>query len=214
MRRWSVTAVVVALLLLAGAAGASPRPAAAQDGGDARYRIQGHVVDSNGEPVGNLWVGAHTYKDSPGEPDSEQTGPQGSFEIYIPAGVYLLHIQSDMFDACTVSGYENPERRTQAVFDTDDALERAKWAACTFELTPEVVTTELKPGWNLAGWTGAEAEVSALFDAIPQIEAAYAWDTGTQSFLGAVRLESDVRGRFRLSRPAWGCGFTSAGLSR
>ncbi len=40
----------------------------------------------------------------------------------------------------------------------------------------ETVTTELQPGWNLAGWTEAEAGVEAIFDAIPQLEVAYAWD--------------------------------------
>ncbi len=44
----------------------------------------------------------------------------------------------------------------------------------------DTVTTVLQPGWNLAGWTEEAAEVAAIFDAIPQLRAAYAWDAEAQ----------------------------------
>ncbi len=49
------------------------------------------------------------------------------------------------------------------------------------------MTTELQPGWNLAGWTEDEAAVSELFEAIPQLDAVYTWDAFRHRFLGAFR---------------------------
>ena len=227
MRRWSVFAVVVALLLLAGSAVASAQPTVAQDGEEALYRIQGTVTTADGAPVQNLWVGAHPHRDPRGKYEAEQSGPQGSFEIQIPAGTYLLHIHSDTFGVCTVSGYGNAESRARAVLAMEDgdatglgitvreaALERAVWTVCTFEVVTEMVTTELQPGWNLAGWTEAEADVSAIFDAIPQLEAAYAWDAGAQSFLGAVRLESGIREALSTLTPGMGLWLHIGGTER
>ena len=55
------------------------------------------------------------------------------------------------------------------------------------ETSADTVTTELQPGWNLVGWTEDEAEVSELFEAIPQLEAVYSWDTLRHRFSGAFR---------------------------
>ncbi len=54
----------------------------------------------------------------------------------------------------------------------------------------EAVTNELQPGWNLAGWTEEEAEVSAIFDDIPQLEAVFGWDAFTGKYLWAFRDEA------------------------
>ena len=54
----------------------------------------------------------------------------------------------------------------------------------------ETVTTRLQPGWNLAGWTGEEAGISAIFEAIPQLEAVFRWDAFTRKYLWAFRDES------------------------
>ena len=48
-------------------------------------------------------------------------------------------------------------------------------------------TTTLRPGLNLAGWTEAEADVMALFEAIPRLDMAYAWDADAQRFRWAAR---------------------------
>ena len=42
------------------------------------------------------------------------------------------------------------------------------------------VTTPLRPGWNMAAWLGEDAPVQALFDAVPEIEYAIAWDAEAQ----------------------------------
>ena len=55
------------------------------------------------------------------------------------------------------------------------------------EASTDTVTTVLQPGWNLAGWTEDEAGVSAIFEAIPRLEAVYSWDTLRHRFSGAFR---------------------------
>ena len=47
-------------------------------------------------------------------------------------------------------------------------------------------TTTLRPGLNLAGWTEAEADATALFEAIPRLDMAYAWDATAQRFRWAA----------------------------
>ena len=42
------------------------------------------------------------------------------------------------------------------------------------------VTTLLRPGWNMAAWLGEDAPVQALFDAVPELDFAMAWDAETQ----------------------------------
>ena len=59
--------------------------------------------------------------------------------------------------------------------------------AGTASASGETVTTELVPGWNLAGWMGEEAGVDDLFEEIPALEVVHAWDAGEQAFLWAVR---------------------------
>ena len=68
-------------------------------------------------------------------------------------------------------------------------------AAAALSATPETadahpnhpVTTVLQPGFNLAGWIEPEAGVADLFEAIPELEAAYAWDAGEQRYRSASR---------------------------
>ena len=66
-------------------------------------------------------------------------------------------------------------------------------------------TVQLQPGWNLAGWTEPEADISSLFEAIPAVQAAYAWDAGSQRFLAAFPGQSVGRGSdFETLRPGMG----------
>ena len=68
----------------------------------------------------------------------------------------------------------------------------------------DTVTTVLQPGWNLAGWTEAEANVEAIFDDIPRLAVAYAWDADFQRFRLAMR--NDPAGLGDLQRLAPGMG--------
>lgn len=69
-------------------------------------------------------------------------------------------------------------------------------------------TTTLRPGLNLAGWTEAEADVAALFEAIPRLDMAYAWDAGAQRFRWATR---DGSGDLRTLTPGMGLWLTLGG---
>ena len=42
------------------------------------------------------------------------------------------------------------------------------------------ITTTLQPGINRVGWAEAEADVATLFEAIPRLDRAYAWDVATR----------------------------------
>ncbi len=44
------------------------------------------------------------------------------------------------------------------------------------------VTTVLLPGFNLAGWIEPEASVDELFEVLPELKAAYAWDAVEQRY--------------------------------
>lgn len=58
----------------------------------------------------------------------------------------------------------------------------------------ETVTTELHPGWNLAGWTEEAADIQTIFDAIPGLVAVYAWDAENQRYSLAFRTDSGLLG--------------------
>ena len=66
------------------------------------------------------------------------------------------------------------------------------------------MTTELQPGLNLAGWTEPEADVSAIFEAIPALEAVYAWDAEGQRYRLAVLTQSGPRGDLDTLTPGMG----------
>ena len=68
----------------------------------------------------------------------------------------------------------------------------------------ETVTTELQPGWNLAGWTEEAAAVSAIFEAIPQLEAVYWWDAFGHQYTWAFRGESGPTGTLATLTPGMG----------
>ena len=72
-------------------------------------------------------------------------------------------------------------------------------------------TTTLRPGLNLAGWTQAEADAAALFEAIPQLDMAYAWDAGTRRFRWAAR---DGSGDLRTLTPSMGLWLALGGAER
>ena len=68
----------------------------------------------------------------------------------------------------------------------------------------DTVTTELQPGWNLAGWTGGEADVDVVFAAIPQLVIAYAWDARAQRYRLAYRDGETALGDLETLSPGMG----------
>ncbi len=70
--------------------------------------------------------------------------------------------------------------------------------------TSDAVTTLLDPGWNMAGWIEPEADVEELFEAIPQLEAVYAWDAERQRFLAAYAGSPQPHGNLTKVAPGMG----------
>ncbi len=68
----------------------------------------------------------------------------------------------------------------------------------------DTVTTELQPGWNLAGWTGEEADVDSVFVAIPELVIAYAWDAHEQRYVLAYRDGETAFGDLQTLSPGMG----------
>ena len=176
--------------------------------------VQGTVVDADGQPVAGVWVTANVHGDS-GVYEGEWTASDGTFHLRLRHGVYWLHVQSDRSNECTVSGQEDAGGPGGAVFDTRDGdvadlritvagpdSASPVWAVCSFP--PEMITTELQPGWNLAGWTEEKAPVADLFDAIPQLEGVYSWDPASQAFREAVRGDSGLLGPLSRLKPGMG----------
>ena len=69
---------------------------------------------------------------------------------------------------------------------------------------PKVVTTELQPGWNLAGWTGNEVDASGLFGTIPALQAIHAWDPEGGRFLSAIAGAPSEANTLRTLAPGMG----------
>ena len=72
--------------------------------------------------------------------------------------------------------------------------------------TADTVTTLLQPGYNMAGWIEPEADIEELFEALPQLEAVYAWDAENQRFLDCATLVSASRSHGNLTTSRAGHG--------
>ena len=173
-------------------------------------RVEGVVVDPRGQPVAGSLV---TFGDR--ELRRQRTDPTGTFRLHLPEGRYLVQIQTDLGKECTVEGYKGAAPGRPARIDVDgggvDGLRIALSGGSSASLTsifcsfpPAMATTTLRPGWNLAGWTAGETDASALFEAIPALEAAYAWDAGTQAFKGAGRDDPAGTGDLTTIAPGMG----------
>ena len=183
-------------------------------------QIRGTVTDAQGQPVPGVRVAATRYGDAGGAPplvdgyDSDWTEAGGAFHLRLQPGAYLLHVQSASSQACSVSGQGNSAARGRAVFDTADgdvdglrivvsgtASASPVWSACSFASS---VTNELRPGWNLAGWLGAETGIESLFEQIPGLALVYAWNTDEQRFVPALPPGGGLAGELELLTPGLG----------
>ncbi len=63
----------------------------------------------------------------------------------------------------------------------------------------ESITTELHPGWNMAGWLGPATPVSELFDAVPALQQIYVWNSAEQRYQGALPTSTLPHGLRRLT---------------
>ena len=193
-------------------------------------QIRGTVTDPDGAPVPGVRVAASRYADARGAPslvdgfDSDRTDADGAFHLRLEQGEYLLHVRSPSSRACSVSGQDDPAARGRAVFDTGEGDVRGLrivvsgaaraspvWSVCSFAYS---VTNELQPGWNLAGWLGAEASIESLFDQIPRLALAYAWDADRQRYAQASRLGGRLVGDLRVVTPGMGLWLYLRGTER
>lgn len=76
--------------------------------------------------------------------------------------------------------------------------------ATAIEDDPATTTTELHLGWNLAGWTEDESDVTAIFEAIPSLELVLAWDPEAQWFRWAARDASGADASLDTLTPGMG----------
>jgi hypothetical protein len=51
----------------------------------------------------------------------------------------------------------------------------------------DMITTVLQPGWNMVAWVGPEAPATAVFEAIPALRRASAWDADHQRYQRRAR---------------------------
>ena len=77
------------------------------------------------------------------------------------------------------------------------ALAAPRGAAAAEE--PSTVTTVLRPGWNAAAWLGPDAPVQAVFDEIPRLVQAQAWDSAESRYRIANRRAIPDGGLERLA---------------
>lgn len=176
------------------------------------HEVEGVVVDSEGEPVARRQVSFGELREWGRR--NYWTDAKGVFRLHLWEGRYLIKVGTDLGGECTVEGYEGADPGRPARIDVDGGvhglritLSAGAYAnrtsvGCLFP--PGKATTTLRPGWNLAGWTAAETDAGALFEVIPTLEAAYAWDAETQSFSRTGRDDPEGTGDLATIVPGMG----------
>lgn len=76
----------------------------------------------------------------------------------------------------------------------------------------ETHATLLQPGLNPAGWTEPEADVAAIFEALPRLERVYGWDPDAQWFRWAARDASGPLGDLERLTPGMGLWLDIGGI--
>ena len=68
----------------------------------------------------------------------------------------------------------------------------------------ETIRVRLESGDNLVGWLGAEQPARGLFEELPRLDAAYAWDAQAQAWLVTARDVPDSVATLQVLRPGMG----------
>ncbi len=167
--------------------------------------ITGTVTNSDGEPVEMQGMAVDALGPLVGVRANGPATKDGTFTLYAQPGSYHLLLVTTAGSECTLSGNANPRPGAHARIEVTGAGARNVHVVVSGEpsdtlqrfycsFPPRMVTTELQPGWNLAGWTGNEADASELFGVIPGLEVVYAWDAEEERFLtAAAGVPDEVR---------------------
>jgi hypothetical protein len=182
--------------------------------------VQGVVTDAEGKPLAGMSLNFKGH----GESQTPETGETGGFRLHVREGSYRVWIRTDAGSDCRIEGYESeaPGRGNSIVVDGRGVRglrlvlfgrprSATTYVKCPY---PETVTTDLEPGWNLAGWTGPETDVASVFDSTPELRAIYAWDEEDESFRGAIRQESKASGSLAKLEPGVGLWLFIEGTER
>ncbi|MXY88812.1 MAG: carboxypeptidase regulatory-like domain-containing protein [Dehalococcoidia bacterium] len=183
--------------------------------------VEGVVTDAEGRPLENhrLYLSTHeTWTRGAGK--LLRTAADGTFRTEVGEGQYRFNMGG--MGVCTVQGGAHvDERGTASVIVAGQAIRGIHltlsepsmgfytYTVCLAASAP--VTTEVQPELNLVGWTGAKANVTELFDAIPQLEVVYAWDGDAQRFKWASRSGASVAGDLEAVEPGMGLWLTLGG---
>lgn len=176
--------------------------------------VEGVLTDAQGRPLANHRVALSSHESFVrGMREHLRTAADGTFRTEVGEGQYRLNLLGT--GVCTVEGGTLlDERGTASVIAagrdiggihltlSEPSRGFRAWTVCL--AAPAPVTTELQPGFNLVGWTGAAASVTALFDAIPQLAVVYAWDSDAQGFRWGTRTGASVAGDLEMLEPGTG----------
>ncbi len=178
--------------------------------------IGGLLTDGVGAPLGNTSIAADGLSPLAGFLRANGASrPDGTFTLYAPEGRYRIYVATTAGRTCEVANHdrEGPGQwglvgvgagGVDRIHVTVSGEPSASLQTMTCSFPPEMITTRLRPGWNLVGWTGAEAPASALFEAVPALTAAHAWDGETQSFQTAFREGPAHQGALETLAPGMG----------
>lgn len=176
--------------------------------------ISGRVTDAAGSPLG-VSIAADGLGPLRGTRANTASDEDGGFTLYGPAGSYYLLVATTAGSECTVGTGpgEAPGQwvRIEVGADGADDIHAVVSGGANVERRsfycsspPRRVTTALQPGWNLTAWTGRAAAIEALFDEIPALDIAHAWDASEQRFRSAFGSGSHVLGDLGTLTPGMG----------
>ena len=176
--------------------------------------IRGQVTDAQGNPL-SVSVAVDSIEQPRGSRWNGASDADGNFTLYGPALSYFVLVATTAGSECTIAGPPNEEpglwsriavgddgaSGIQVIVSGEPSPVRQNFYCSN---PPGMITTELQPGWNLAGWTSRKAGVEAIFEAIPELDVVHAWDAEEQRFKSAFDPGSDLIGDLEALTPGMG----------
>ena len=162
------------------------------------------VTDARGNPLEAAAVAIDGLGPLLGTRATSVLDAAGGVTLYGQAGTYHLLVGTTEGSECTVAGATGaPPGQLASISVGEQGADIRAVVSGTpgtayqrfyCSVPPEMITTGLQAGWNLGGWTGGEETIEALFEAIPALEVAYAWDAEEQRFRSALDSGNEILG--------------------